>query len=56
MENPVMKEILEYARARLNSNYGYVGVADGDEYAQLDTASEKDGTDIQIKFTVTHPK
>ena len=47
MENPILKNIVDYATKQLNSAYGYCGVAVGPEVAMLNSDDGK-GRDIKI--------
>jgi hypothetical protein len=51
MENKVVKEIIDYARKKLNSNYGFCGVAEGHKNAMLNSSDEK-GNEIKIIIKV----
>ena len=47
MENEVLKDIIDYATKKLNSAYGYCGVAEGEAMAMLNSEDRK-GNDIKI--------
>lgn len=49
MENEVLKDIIDYATKKLNSAYGYCGVAEGPGMAMLNSEDRK-GNDIKIKI------
>jgi len=49
MENPVLKDIIDYAAKKLNSAYGYCGVAEGDKMAMLNSDDRK-GNEIRINI------
>lgn len=49
MENEVLKDIIDYATKKLNSAYGYCGVAEGPDMAMLNSEDRK-GNDIKIKI------
>jgi hypothetical protein len=51
MKNQVLADIVQYATKKLNSAYGYCGVAEGDNMAKLNTDDGK-GNDIKINITV----
>lgn len=48
MKNQVLEDIKNFAKDRLHKEYGYVGVADGDEFAMLNSGGE--GENLIIKF------
>lgn len=52
MKNPVLADIVKYATQRLNSAYGFAGVAQGDTVAMINTTDDE-GNDIIIKIDVT---
>lgn len=52
MENEILKDIIEYAKSRLTSAYGYCGVAEGAEMAMLNS-DDKRGNDIKINIKIT---
>jgi len=49
MDNPVLKDIIDYATKRLNAEYGYCGVAEGATAAMLNSEDRK-GNDIKINI------
>jgi len=51
MENEILKEIIEFATAKLNSAYGYCDVAEGSDTARLYSEDRK-GDDIKIYITI----
>lgn len=51
MKNTVLDDIKKYAAQRLQAAYGFVGVADGDNMAMLNSSDNK-GNDIIIKIDV----
>ena len=51
MENDVLKDIIDYATKRLNSAYGYCGVAEGKTMAMLNS-EDRQGNDIKINITL----
>lgn len=51
MENEVLKDIVEYATKKLNTAYGYCGVAQAPKMAMLNS-DDKKGNDIKITIKV----
>lgn len=51
MENEILKEIIAFASRKLNSSYGYCGVAEGKKAALLN-CTDKQGNEIKIKITI----
>lgn len=51
MENDILKDIIDYATKKLNSAYGYCGVAEGKTMAMLNSEDRK-GNDIKINITL----
>lgn len=51
MKNQILEDIVKYATQKLNSAYGYCGVASGDNMAMLNT-DDGQGNDIKINITV----
>lgn len=51
MKNPVLQDIENYAKQRLQTAYGFVGVASGDNFSMLNSTDD-DGEDIIIKIEV----
>lgn len=51
MENEILKDIIAYASRKLNSAYGYCGVAEGPKVAMLNS-DDKSGNDIKIVIEV----
>jgi len=49
MENEILKDIIAYAARKLNSAYGYCGVAEGSKVAMLNSDDGK-GNDIKINI------
>ena len=49
MENEVLKDIIDYASKKLNSAYGYCGVAEGPAMAMLNS-EDRQGNDIKINI------
>ena len=49
MKNPILNDIVEYARKRLMHEYGYCGVASADDMAMLNS-DDKAGRDITISI------
>lgn len=47
MENAILEEIKEFAKAKLMGAYGYCGVAEGPDMVMLNS-DDKDGHDIKI--------
>lgn len=52
MENEILKDIMEYAKNKLMSAYGYCGVAENGEMIMLNS-DDKNGNDIKINITLT---
>lgn len=48
MNNRILEDIKRYAVNRLNQEYGYCGVADGADFAMLNSGD--DSEDIKIKI------
>lgn len=48
-EHPVLKDIIDYAIARFNREYGYCGVATGNDQALLNSGNDETLT-IHIKL------
>jgi len=51
MKDKVLDDIVRYATQKLNSAYGYCGLASGDNMAMLNT-DDGHGNDIEIIITV----
>lgn len=51
MKNPVLADIVEYAKQRLTTAYGFAGVAVGDTIAMINS-TDREGNDIIIKINV----
>ena len=51
MKDQVLTDIVRYATQKLNTAYGYCGVAEGDNVAMLNTDDGK-GNEIKINITV----
>jgi hypothetical protein len=51
MENEILKDIIDYARRKLNASYGYCGVAEGSKIAMLNSDDGKGG-EIKINITI----
>jgi len=51
MDNRVLQDIVDYAKARLQAEYGFVGVATASNMAMLNS-SDRQGNDIIIKIDV----
>lgn len=51
MENEVLKDIVEYAKNKLNQSYGYCGVMEGSDMVILNSEDRK-GNDIKINITL----
>lgn len=49
MENEVLKDIIDYATKKLNSAYGYCGVAEGPKVAMINS-DDREGNDIKINI------
>lgn len=49
MKNAVLEDIKKYAAQRLQQQYGFVGIASGDDMAMLNS-SDGQGNDIIIKI------
>ena len=49
MENEILKDIIDYATKKLNTAYGYCGVAEGPTMAMLNSEDRK-GNDIKINI------
>jgi hypothetical protein len=50
MKNQVLEDIMKYATNKLNTEYGYCGVAVNDDTAIINS-SDKEGNDIKIVIT-----
>lgn len=48
MNNPVLEDIVDYAKKRLVATYGYCGVASGDKTAYLNSGDDALSVTIQI--------
>lgn len=51
MENEILKDIIAYASRKLNSVYGYCGVAEGPKMAMLNS-DDNNGNDIKIVIEI----
>jgi hypothetical protein len=51
MNNKILNEIKEFAVSKLNSAYGYCGVAESDTFLMINSDDEN-GNDIVIKITL----
>ncbi len=51
MENEILKDIIAYATRKLNSNYGYCGVAEGPNIARLNS-DDNNGGEITITINL----
>lgn len=51
MENEILKDIIDYATRKLNSAYGYCGVAEGPKMAMLNSDDGR-GNDIKINIKI----
>ena len=49
MKDEILKNIIDYARKKLTSKYGYSGVCIADNFAMLNSGDEK-SNDIIIKI------
>jgi len=47
MENAILEEIKDFALKKLKQEYGFVGVAEGEDMAMLNSSDGK-GNDIKI--------
>lgn len=48
MKHPILEEIKKFIMERLQQEYGYVGVADGEDFAMLNSGG--DGENLVIKI------
>lgn len=51
MDDPVLKDIMEYAVKKLKDNNGFCGLAEGPDVAHLNSDDGK-GRDIKIVITI----
>ena len=51
MENTILKDIIRYVADRLNINYGFCGVAEGEDMAIINSSDGK-GNDIIINIKI----
>ena len=51
MENEILKDIVDYATKKLNSAYGYCGVAQGPSIAMINS-DDGNGSDIKITIEI----
>jgi len=49
MKNEILEDIKEYAKRKLQSAYGFVGVAEGEDMAMLNS-SDHNGSDFIVKI------
>lgn len=49
MKHKVLEEIKEYIKARLQREYGFVGLADSDNFAMLNSGGEGENLVIKIE-------
>jgi len=52
MKNTILEEIKDYAIRKLGDNYSYCGVADSNEFCQINS-SDSNESDIVIKISIT---
>ena len=51
MDNTVLEDITQYAIKKLKENYGYCGLAAGEDIAMIN-CDDKNGRDIKITITI----
>ena len=53
MESKIMKDIVSYAKEKLQTHAGYCGVADGGNFVMINSEDKDIGKDIIINFKLS---